>query len=137
MSLFVFAILSFCKLNFICNNNLYIRLSFHFTYEFYEEVIGSKIYLPIISDDVILMLLYPHIFKWFCFCCLFVNAFFLMFKTVRLASCICQRQIWLFSWWNGSHQLPYWFTLTFFAFHPCYLLFMGRTRFCKYSSLRC
>ena len=84
----------FLSSNFISNSNLYIRLLFHFTYEFDEEIIDPKIYLPIISNDVILMLLYPHIFKWFCFCCLFVNASLLRFKIGRRAPCTCQRQIW-------------------------------------------
>ena len=63
MSLFHCLWYQFVNLNFICNNkNLYICLSFHFTYDTDEEVIDSKIYLSIISNDVILMLLYPHIF---------------------------------------------------------------------------
>ena len=56
----------FVNLNFICsNNNLCICLSFHFTYHTDEEIRDFKIYLSIISTDVILMSLFPHIFKWF------------------------------------------------------------------------
>ena len=56
----------FVNLDFICNNNnLYIRLSFHFTYDTDEEIRDFEIYLSITSNDVILMLLYPHIFIWF------------------------------------------------------------------------
>ena len=66
MSLFLFPILSFCKFEFYFNNNnLYIRLSFHFTYDNDEETIDFEIYLSIISNNVILMSLYPRIFKWF------------------------------------------------------------------------
>ena len=55
----------FVNLNFICNNdNLYIRLSIHFTYDTEEEIIDFEIYLSIISNNVILMLLFPHSFKW-------------------------------------------------------------------------
>ena len=56
----------FVNLNFICNNNnnLYIRLSFHFTYDTDEEIRDFEIHLSRISNDVILMLLYPHIFIW-------------------------------------------------------------------------
>ena len=54
----------FLNLNFICNINLHIRLSFHFTYDTDEEIIGFKIHLSIISSDSILMLFYPHTFKW-------------------------------------------------------------------------
>ena len=39
----------FVYLNFICdNNNLYIRLSFHFTYDTDEETRDFEIYLSII-----------------------------------------------------------------------------------------
>ena len=56
----------FVNLTFICNNNnLYIRLSFHFTYDTDEEIRDFEIYLSVILNDVILMLLFPHIFKWF------------------------------------------------------------------------
>ena len=56
----------FVNLNFICNNNdLYIRLSFHFIYDTDEEIRDFEIYLSVISNDVILMLLFPDIFKWF------------------------------------------------------------------------
>ena len=41
----------FVNLNFICINNLYIRLSFHFTYNTDEEIIDFEIYLWIISND--------------------------------------------------------------------------------------
>ena len=62
MSLFLFLILSFyhfVNLNFICNNNsLYIRLSFYFTYGTDEEIRGFEIYLPVISNDMILILLF-------------------------------------------------------------------------------
>ena len=52
----------FVNLNFICNNNnLYIRLSFHFTYDTDEEIRDFEIYLLVISNDVILMLLFPYI----------------------------------------------------------------------------
>ena len=55
----------FVNLNFICNNdNLYIRLSIHFTYDTEEEIIDFEIYLSIISNNVILMLFFPHSFKW-------------------------------------------------------------------------
>ena len=57
---------NYVNLNFISsNNNLYIHLSFHFTYDIDKGIIDFEIYLSIISNDVILMLLYPHIFKWF------------------------------------------------------------------------
>ena len=56
----------FVNLNFICNNNdLYICLSFHFTYNSDEEIRDIEIYLSIIWNNAILMLLFPHIFKWF------------------------------------------------------------------------
>ena len=56
----------FVNLTFICNNNnLYIRLSFHFTYDTDEEIRDFEIYLSVILNDVILMLILPHIFKWF------------------------------------------------------------------------
>ena len=56
----------FVNLTFICNNNnLYIRLSFHCTYDTDEEIRDFEIYLSVILNDVILMLLFPHIFKWF------------------------------------------------------------------------
>ena len=56
----------FVNLNFVCNNNnLYICLSFHFTYDTDEEIRDFEIYLSIISNDVILMLVFPHIFKQF------------------------------------------------------------------------
>ena len=56
----------FVNLNFICNNNnLYIRPSIHFTYDINKEIRDFEIYLSIVSNDVILMLLFPHIFKWF------------------------------------------------------------------------
>ena len=49
----------FVNLNFICNNNnLYIRLSFHFTYDTDEEIRDFEIYLSVILNDVILMLLF-------------------------------------------------------------------------------
>ena len=52
----------FVNSNFICNNNnLYIRLSFHFTCDIDEEIRDFEIYLSIIPNDMILMLLYPHI----------------------------------------------------------------------------
>ena len=44
---------------------MYIRFSFHFTYDTDEEIIDFKICLSIISNNVILF--YPYIFKWF-FC---------------------------------------------------------------------
>ena len=47
------------------NNNLYIRLSFHCTYDTDEEIRDFEIYLSVILNDVILMLILPHIFKWF------------------------------------------------------------------------
>ena len=48
----------FVNLHFICNNNnLYIRLSFDFTYDTDEEILDLEIYLSIISNDVILMFL--------------------------------------------------------------------------------
>ena len=54
MSLLLFPILSICKFEFfICNNNLYIPLSFHFTYDTDEEIIDFEIYMSIISNDVI------------------------------------------------------------------------------------
>ena len=57
---------NFVNLNFISsNNNLYTHLSFHFTYDTDKGIIDFEIYLSIISNDVILMLLYPRIFKWF------------------------------------------------------------------------
>ena len=68
MSLFLFPILyHFVNLNFICNNNnnLCIHPLFHFRYNTDEEIIDFEIYLSIISNDMILMLLYPHNFKWF------------------------------------------------------------------------
>ena len=56
----------FVNLTFICNNNnLYIRLSFHCTYDTDEEIRDFEIYLSVILNDVILMLILPHIFKWF------------------------------------------------------------------------
>ena len=56
----------FVNLDFICNNhNLYVGLSFHFTYDTDEEIRDFEIYLSIISNCVILILLYPHIFIWF------------------------------------------------------------------------
>ena len=47
-------------MNFICNNNnnLYILLSFHFAYGTDEEIRDFEIYLSIISNDVILILLF-------------------------------------------------------------------------------
>ena len=49
-------------MNLICNNNnLWIRLSFHFTYDTDEKIRDFEIHLPIIS--VIPMLLYPRIFS--------------------------------------------------------------------------
>ena len=56
----------FVNLTFICNNNnLYIRLSFHCTYDTDEEIRDFEIHLSVILNDVILMLLFPYIFKWF------------------------------------------------------------------------
>ena len=56
----------FVNLNFLCNNNnLYICLSFHFTYDTYKEIRDFERYLSVTSNNVILMLLFPHIFKWF------------------------------------------------------------------------
>ena len=56
----------FVNLTFICNNNnLYIRLSFHCTYDTDEEIRDFEIYLSVILNNVILMLLFPHIFQWF------------------------------------------------------------------------
>ena len=50
----------FVNMNFICNNNnnLYILLSFHFAYGTDEEIRDFEIYLSIISNDVILILLF-------------------------------------------------------------------------------
>ena len=49
----------FVNLNFICNNNnLYTHLSIHSTHDTDEEITDFKIYLSIISNDVILMLFY-------------------------------------------------------------------------------
>ena len=62
----------FVNLNFICsNNNLYIRLPFQFTYDTDKKIRDFEIYLSIISNEVILMLLFPQIFKWF-FLCIYI-----------------------------------------------------------------
>ena len=45
--------MSFFSSNFSYNSNLYIRLSFHFTCDINEEIIGFEVYLSIISNDVI------------------------------------------------------------------------------------
>ena len=45
---FYFLHYHFVNLSFICNNNLYIRLLFHFTYDTDEEIIDLEIYLSII-----------------------------------------------------------------------------------------
>ena len=43
----------FFSSNFSYNSNLYISLSFHFTCDINEEIIGFEVYLSIISNDVI------------------------------------------------------------------------------------
>ena len=63
-SCFYFLYYHFVNLNFICNNNLYIHLPCHFTYDTDQEIIDFKIYLSIISNYVILMLFYSHIFNY-------------------------------------------------------------------------
>ena len=44
------------NLNFSCNNNLYIHLLFHFTYDTDEQIIDFEIHLSLISNNTILML---------------------------------------------------------------------------------
>ena len=44
---------------------IYVYIHFHFTYITHEEIRDFEMYLSVISNDMILMLLFPYTFEWF------------------------------------------------------------------------
>lgn len=70
----------------------------------------------------------------FGFCRLFINALFLRFKIRRHARVNARYGFLSKKWFTPISALIY---FTFLALHPCYLLYMGKPRFSKLSSLRC
>ena len=107
----------FVNLNFTCNNNnLYIRLSTHFTYDTDKEIRDFEIYFSIISNNVILMLLYPHIFKWF----FDINkqAKRVLRSDTRPVSCLYDVQVWL-RCWSYHYYLLIWRCLSNYVRYLC------------------